>query len=210
MYDVLQHEGFHQFADARIMSGLPQWVNEGLAEYFADGIMVDGRLLIGRLDRERIDRVRAAARAGKTLPFSRLMTMTNEGWNARVNSGDDSAALMYDTAWSVCYFLIHGGKGGKPLRTRDGPALETYLLLLNHGFIKNPRVDPSPPAFEKIFSNDLAEFERQWKKGLEGLTPDPWLTSVRHLQSISFALRAYHERKIPIGSWPQLKEYLAR
>lgn len=50
MYYVLQHEGFHQFADARIASGLPPWVNEGLAEYFGDSLMLKGKLVAGKLD----------------------------------------------------------------------------------------------------------------------------------------------------------------
>jgi hypothetical protein len=68
MYNVLQHEGFHQFADARIMFGMPPWVNEGLAEYFGDAIMVGNELVVGRLDRERLERMRRAVKPARRSP----------------------------------------------------------------------------------------------------------------------------------------------
>jgi hypothetical protein len=214
MYYVLQHEGFHQFADARIMFGMPPWVNEGLAEYFGDAVMVDNKLIVGRLDRERIDRMRRAVKEGQTLPFRELMTMNNDRWVRRVVSGDKAGSLMYDSAWSVCYYLIHGGKGGRQLITTidgsRGGALEGYLLLLNQNFIKNPQRDPAPDAFTKVFSNNLAEFEKQWKLGLEQLEPDPWFTSVRHLQFVAAALKQFHAKNIEVKSWPHLKEQLIR
>ena len=214
MYDVLQHEGFHQFADARIMFGLPPWVNEGIAEYFGEAVLVDNRLLIGRLDRGRLERMRNAVKDGATIPFAELMTMSNEAWLRRVTSGDKSAAVMYDSAWSVCYFLIHGGKRGGPLvttiRGEQGPALEGYLRILNHEFVRNPAKDPRPLAFKEVFSNNLKAFEKAWKEGLEKLEPDPWFSSVRHVQFISAGLKLLHGKQIEVKDWPDLKEKLAR
>jgi hypothetical protein len=210
MYYVLQHEGFHQFADARIMPGLPPWVNEGLAEYFGDAIMVEKKLLVGRLDQERIERMRRAVKEKQTIPFGELMTMSNERWASRVTSGDKAASLMYDSAWSVCYFLIHGGKKSAPLRVDEGPALEYYLRLLNFTFVKDPYNDPRPAAFATVFSNNLTNFETAWKSGLERLEPDPWFSSVRHLQFIAAALKAFHEKSIEVKSWSHLKEQLIR
>lgn len=214
MYYVLQHEGFHQFADARIMFDLPPWVNEGLAEYFGDAVCVNGKLLIGRLDRERIDRMRRAIKEGETLPFEQLMTMSSQAWVGRVTSGDKAAALMYDSAWSVCYFLVHGGKRSTPLQIalegQRGPALEGYLRLLNRNFVKDPRRDRRAEAFETVFGRELKNFEAAWKEGLEKLEPDPWFSSVRHLQFIAAALKAFHAKGIEVKSWPQLKEQLIR
>ena len=65
MYYVLQHEGFHQFADARIASNLPPWVNEGLGRVLrrrADG---QGQAAQpGELDRERLERMKRAVDDG--------------------------------------------------------------------------------------------------------------------------------------------------
>ena len=214
MYYVLQHEGFHQFADARIMFGLPPWVNEGLAEYFGDAVMVDGKLVYGRLDHERIERMRRAVKEGQTLPFGELMTMSNEQWVRRVTSGDKAASLMYDSAWSVCYYLLHAGKRGKPMQVKiNGQwynALEAYLLKLNHDFVKDPYRDHRAEAFELIFSNELKNFEKAWKSGLEKLEPDAWFSSVRHLQFVAAALKLFHEKKIEVKSWPHQKEQMIR
>ena len=89
-------------------------------------------------------------------------------------------------------------------------ALEGYLLLLNQNFIKDPYRDPAPNAFTKVFSDNLAEFEKQWKLGLERLEPDPWFTSVRHLQFVAAALKQFHAKKIEVKDWPHLKEQLIR
>ncbi len=214
MYYVLQHEGFHQFADARIMFDLPPWVNEGVAEYFGDAIMVNRQLVVGKLDEGRLERMKAAAAKGETLPFKKLMTMNSKAWVERVTSGDKAAALMYDSAWSACYFLVHGGKRNAPLQTKiDGqavPALEAYLRILNADFVRDPRTDKRPNAFNKVFSNELGNFEAAWKDGLKKLEPDPWFSSVRHLQLLAAALKQFHAKKIEVKSWPQLKEQMAR
>jgi hypothetical protein len=214
MYDVLQHEGFHQFADARIMVGLPPWVNEGIAEYFGEAVMVDGRLRIGRLDRGRLDRVRRAAKAGDTPKFAELMTMTNDAWVRRVNDGDKSASLLYDSAWSVCYFLIHGGNRGgpivAPLRGERGPVLEGYLRILNQEFVRNPAKNPGPAAYKEVFNNNHKEFEKAWKAGLDKLEPDPWFSSVRHAQFIAAGMRLLHDKQVEMTDWAGVRDQLGR
>ena len=196
MYYVLQHEGFHQFADARIASGLPQWVNEGLAEYFGDALVVKGRLVPGKLDRERLDRMKRAVDDGAVLSFRELMTMSNADWMERVTSGDKAASLMYDMAWSVCYSLVHGGP-------KYRAALEQYLTLLNRGI-------ESGRAFEQVFGPNLEAFQKEWERGLKRMEPDAWFTSVRHLQLMAAALRLFHEKKIEVRSFDHLKEQLIR
>ena len=38
---TLQHEGFHQFAWNHLGPNLPTWMNEGLAQYFEDAVILD-------------------------------------------------------------------------------------------------------------------------------------------------------------------------
>src|SRR5690606_21917268 len=80
MYYVLQHEGFHQFAYMRIDDDLPPWVNEGLAEYFGDALLIDGKLVPGKLDEERLLRMSRALNEHKFIDFRDLMTMDNREW----------------------------------------------------------------------------------------------------------------------------------
>ena len=196
MYYVLQHEGFHQFADARIASNLPQWVNEGLAEYFGDALMIKGKLQPGKLDARRLERMKQAVADGAALSFRELMTMDNRQWMQRVTSGDAASSLMYDMAWSVCYSLVHGGP-------RYRAALEQYLTLLNRG------TDPHQ-AFDKVFGGNLDSFQQAWEQGLKRMEPHSWFTSVRHLQLMAAALKLFHENKIEVKSFPHLKEQLIR
>ena len=43
-WHVVQHEGFHQFAAAVIGGDMPVWVNEGMAEYFGEGVFTGDSL----------------------------------------------------------------------------------------------------------------------------------------------------------------------
>jgi hypothetical protein len=213
MYSVLQHEGFHQFADSRIALGLPPWVNEGIADYFGEGVVVDGKLRVGMLDRERLERVRRAVKAGETLPFATLMTMDNDAWIKRVAAGDKSSALMYDQAWSVCYFLIHGDKG-KPKETKVRGtmvgALDAYLLILNDEFVKNPKRFDKAAAFKEVFSDNLKRFRKEWEDGLKELEPDPWLSSLRHVQILASAFKQLQAKGVKIESIAQVEDRLRK
>jgi len=46
-WHVVQHEGFHQFAHAVIHGDLPMWVNEGIAEYFGEGLFTGDNFITG-------------------------------------------------------------------------------------------------------------------------------------------------------------------
>jgi hypothetical protein len=213
MFNVLQHEGFHQFADARIIGGiqlldgtvieLPPWANEGLAEYFGDAIMVKGELVVGRLDRQRLRRMRQGVKEEVVLPFGELMTMTNDQWVARVNAGDKRVSLMYDSVWSICHFLIEGNKNQRK-------ALEMYLLKINKDFVTDPGKDRRRESFNLIFGTNLGAFEKAWKAGLERMEPDAWYTSIRHLQTVASALQQFHKQEVKVKNWPHLKEQMIR
>jgi hypothetical protein len=194
MYYVLQHEGFHQFAYMRIDDDLPPWVNEGLAEYFGDALLIDGKLVPGKLDEERLLRMSRALNEHKFIDFRDLMTMDNREWVRRVTSGDRSMSQMYDMAWAVCYWLIH---------YRDGKyrgALEQYLGFLNSG-------RDSDQAFAQVFGKDLNNFKDAFEKGLPKLDPDPWFTSVRRVQFYAEVLKALHAARKEGKAVPEFKDF---
>ena len=56
---TLQHEGFHQFAWSHISRDLPQWVNEGLAEYFGEALLVRGKFRIGQASESKLRLMKA-------------------------------------------------------------------------------------------------------------------------------------------------------
>lgn len=197
MYHVLQHEGFHQFADAKISSLLPPWVNEGLAEYFGDAVMVKGRLQIGRADGRRLRKVQQAIRDRAYVNFRELLMMDGRDWVGRVNAGDRQSGMMYDMAWSVVHFLVHGGRG------RYRPALEEYLEIMNRG-------SDAKVAFDQVFGKNVDAFEAAWARETAKMEPDPWQTSVNHVERVAEALRALHEAGAQVTSFDDLKRELER
>ncbi len=180
VFSVLQHEGFHQFAYNYIGGDLPVWVNEGLAQYFEDGIIVRQSMKLGIANKQRIDRVRAAIEADAAIDFDRLLTISGHDWGATLNRDPREAALLYAQSWSVVYFLIHG-EGGK-----FRGAFEKYLQSVGSG-------RESGRAFREAFgSNDTAPFKRRWEQFARQQQPDDITTALARMEFLSTGLAFLH------------------
>lgn len=199
MIHTLQHEGFHQFAHQRIGDTMPQWANEGLAEYFGEGLMIGRTMQTGLAPESRIERIRDAIRLGAVFPFEEMLTMSNEEWNTRLNAGDVRAALMYDQAWAMAHFLVHADRG------RYARPFEEYLKALAQG------LQPEQ-AFERAFkTSDFAAFERLWTRYMtETIEPDALSTAEERLQFMGHGIKALHDENVPIGSVGALQEEMRR
>ena len=66
---MLQHEGFHQFAFNHIGEALPTWINEGLAQYFEDAIIVGDKMTTGLANARRVEQVKQALEDGRAMDF---------------------------------------------------------------------------------------------------------------------------------------------
>ena len=171
VHHVIQHEGFHQVAYTRFANDLPPWVNEGMAEFFGEAVVIGNEVVIGQSSARTLNAVKAAIEAGTTIPFLEMVTMTPEGWNGRVQSG--SAALQYQQAWSMVHFLVYG-EGG-----RYRGAFEQYLRHLNNG-------STSVDAFMRAFgTTDLTSFEQRWKAYAAAAQPSAMLTAVERLRFLA-------------------------
>lgn len=127
-FEVLQHEGFHQFAWYTIGPGLPIWLNEGLAQYFEHGVVNDaGGMSLGMTSGPRIERVKTAIQQGDTLPIATLMRVTPRQWTEVLRRHSDRAHLLYAQSWSWVYFLIQANDG------KHRPQLIDYLKRLSRG-----------------------------------------------------------------------------
>lgn len=185
-FETLQHEGFHQFAYAYIGRGLPVWVNEGLAEYFGDGLVVRTQMKVGLAAERRVRAVQQAIRQNTVIEFDSLLAMTGQQWHQNMLGGSSSGRLQYDQSWSVVYFLIHGG-GGKYRR-----AFERYLTLVNTGRL-------SDTAFKQAFgTEDTRAFGRQWQRYMLALEPDELTTAVANMQFMGRGLQYLREHNKPI------------
>jgi len=182
MLGVLQHEGFHQFAFIRISADLPPWVNEGLAEYFEQAVLVRTQFRIGQAARTKIERLQTALEDENTFEFEHMLSMTSREWASRVSGGDPKAITMYDQAWSMVHFLIHA---------RDGSyagMFEDYLKALAQG------LEP-PRAFEQAFNtDDIDSFQTAWAQYVDALEPDPLSTVIENLEVLTPMIAELHRR----------------
>ena len=197
MLGVLQHEGFHQFAFVRISSDLPPWVNEGLAEYFEQAVLVRTRFRIGQASRAKIERLQRAIEEDAIFSFEAMLAMTSAEWGGRVNASDPRAGTMYDQAWSMVHFLIHARSG------RFASMFEAYLRALSQGLQREQ-------AFERAFgTDDIASFEEAWREYVLELEADPLSTVVDNLEMLTPMIRDLHGRGEHPATVEELKEMLA-
>jgi hypothetical protein len=176
LHHVIQHEGFHQVANTRFGTDLPQWVDEGLAEFFGEAVVVGSEVIIGQSGARTIKAIQDAIEAGTTIPFLDMVTMSQEAWNRRVQAGD--ATLQYQQAWSMVHFLVYG-EGGK-----YRGAFERYLRFLNNGA-------SSADAFGRAFgTTDLAAFEQRWKAYALAAKPGATVTAAERLRFLAEGLQA--------------------
>jgi len=104
-WHVIQHEGFHQFAHAVIGGNLPAWLNEGLAEYFGEGIFTGDGMITGVVPPSRLKKIQEGIKTRRFRSIQSMMLLSGERWNAEMDGTN------YDMAWSMVHFLAHGENG---------------------------------------------------------------------------------------------------
>ena len=104
-WHTVQHEGFHQFAHAVIGGDIPVWLNEGMAEYFGEGLFTGDGFVVGVVPPWRLQRLQAEIPAGKLKPVEQIMAVSPQQWKAEMSIQN------YDQAWSMVHFLVHGDDG---------------------------------------------------------------------------------------------------
>jgi Protein of unknown function (DUF1570) len=158
VWHVMQHEGFHQFAHAVIGGSIPIWANEGLAEYFGEGIFTGDGYITGVIPPARLERVRKTMALpvikGGYKSLRVMMRFTHAMWNQELSLKN------YDQAWSMVQFLAHGDNG------KYQQAFGRYM-----GMVGNRR-DPQS-AWSETFGNDTTAIEARWRAYWQSLPADP-------------------------------------
>lgn len=152
-WHILQHEGFHQFANVVINARMPVWVNEGLAEYFGEAVFTGDGFVSGVIPQWRLQRMRETLAADKFRPLERMMWLTLEEWNA------DLAVVNYDQGWSMVHFLAHG-ENGKYQR-----AFGKFMGQLGNG-------KSWQEAWRQAFG-DITGFDQRWRQYWSTLPDNP-------------------------------------
>ena len=169
--NVIQHEGFHQFAYSRFGSDLPSWANEGLAEFFAESVLVNRSFIIGQSNPRVINAVKNAIELGTYIEFRKMLTMTAQQWSKTLHEGDASG--QYHQAWSMVHFLVYGDGG------RYVERFEAYLRAINAGF-------DSETAFIRAFeTDDFEAFENRWKKYALAAKPSSFVTALERIEFLA-------------------------
>lgn len=186
VFETLQHEGFHQFAHAYIGQNLPVWVNEGLAEYFSDGLLVKGRMRLGMATEQRVRVVQDAIDKSRSIDFDQLLDLTSQQWHDNMENGNPRGYLQYHQSWSVVYFLIHGDNG------RYRSAFEHYLRLVGGG-------RESGKAFRQAFAAKTTDaFRQKWGEYVQKLEPDALSTAVGRMEFLGHGLQYLRQHDQPV------------
>jgi len=176
MWHVLQHEGFHQFTFAMIGGYLPPWANEGLAEYFGEGLFTGDSFVTGWIDPDRLERLKYEINNKMFKSIQDMREMSYDQWN------DVLMGVNYDEAWSMIYFLAWANN------QRYAQPFTQYLTLFHQGM-------SSDQAWNRVFgANSDADFERLWRQYWLNMPDDPTALLFAKTQTAtftSFLARAY-------------------
>jgi hypothetical protein len=104
-WHTIQHEGFHQFVHFVVRGDIPVWVNEGMAEYFGEGLFTGDSMITGAIRPARCRRLKSEIETGYFKSLEAMMRTSHLQWNMEMSG------LNYDQAWSMCHFLSHGDNG---------------------------------------------------------------------------------------------------
>ncbi len=177
--EIVQHEGFHQFAHSTFKARLPTWLNEGLAEYFGDALVRRGKFTAGLVPATRLDHLRQAHQQDKLIPLDELTSLDGRSWAAALRSGE--ARTLYEQAWSVVYFLKHGDGDATSRR------FDRLLSMMAQG---KPYAESLRAAFG---SSGLSSYEQRWLKAITSdLAPDAFSTTRDRVLFTAEALRWLH------------------
>jgi hypothetical protein len=153
-WHTVRHEGFHQFAAQVIRGNIPVWLNEGMAEYFGEGLWTGDGLIVGVIPPGRMKMVRDLIETKKLLDFDKMVAMSHDEWNKALNYNN------YTQAWSMVHFLAHaeGGKYQKPFVD----------------FINDVAGGKQPwPAWTSHFGRDQDAFEKKYCEWWNALDANP-------------------------------------
>lgn len=151
---LVQHEAFHQFAHKMIRGRLPVWLNEGLAEYFGEGIWTGDRLVVGVINPDRLARVQTHIKNRQLLKMQQMFTMPQREWNTGLSMRN------YDQAWSMVHFLVHAEEG------RYQKALSAHIRDLSRG-------RGSLKSWAARFGRNVEAFQARYAKWCLSLGPNP-------------------------------------
>ncbi len=183
---TLQHEAFHQFAANAFKTPLPMWLNEGMAQYFEEGLWTGNSFALAQVPPRRVRQLKADIRGKRIVPFDQFLTLNTEQWGKALGSHSSTrGATQYNQAWAMVHFLVNDlDPAGQPkYRTR----LVQLLQLIHSG-------SPADNAFVQAFSANYKGFQDRFLEWAAKLEPNEEATYIERqevLADMLMALRKY-------------------
>ncbi|MCK4850997.1 MAG: DUF1570 domain-containing protein, partial [Phycisphaerae bacterium] len=145
-FGVLAHEGFHQFANSRLVHRIPAWMEEGLACNFEAHFWRAGKPdFAPDLNEFRIKALQQALRRDSLFPLSEILTMDA---GQAVALPAEKTATFYAQSWALTRFLQEGRRG------KYRPAFRQMLSDAADGANLYSQ-DRAVEIFESYFQQDL-------------------------------------------------------
>ena len=168
---TLQHEAFHQFAFNAISTDLPIWLNEGLAQFFEEGLWNGDGFLLGEVPPRRIRKLQYDLKYDRMIPFATLLSMTGKEWSQRLWASRADGATQYSQSWAMVHFLAMAKDADGDYLYR--PRLLKMLRLLHEG-------KGSEEAFRLAFGSNIRGFEQRFLEYAGALRSTPEATLIEH------------------------------
>jgi hypothetical protein len=137
LWAVLGHEGFHQFIGYELGAGIPTWLNEGLAQYFENSTVRNGRLVAGAINANTLTAAQALIRRKEMPALADLLAMDKKTFYAKPE-------VTYPASWALVHYL-----------TTRGAIFRRYLQDLKAG-------QDSVASFERRFGRDNAQWQQEF------------------------------------------------
>jgi tetratricopeptide (TPR) repeat protein len=143
MYSTIFHEYVHFLVNTNFpKSEVPQWFNEGLAEYYSTFAIENDQIAkLGLPDSNHLYLLKQT----KLMPLEQLLKVSNRQLHAQ---GDHSRSIFYAESWALVHYLIQTGKDAK---------LSKFLLAVVNR-------TPQDKAFQDAFQITYAQMESELKK----------------------------------------------
>jgi tetratricopeptide (TPR) repeat protein len=137
-YQVLYHEYVHLLVNVNF-EWIPLWLNEGLAEFYANAVLQGYQVGLGRPDQSHLYLLQQS----KLLPTEELLRVDHK--SPHYNEANKSS-IFYAQSWALTHYLLVGDRGAHSKK------LHEYLDELSEGATERQ-------AAENVYG-DLKKFDK--------------------------------------------------
>ncbi|HXE53290.1 MAG TPA: DUF1570 domain-containing protein [Tepidisphaeraceae bacterium] len=198
---TLQHEAFHQFAHNVISPRLPVWLNEGLAQFFEEGLWNGDGFKLGEVPPRRIRQLQADIKADRLIEFRKLLTMTSEQWSRRLVASREDGNTQYNQSWAMVHFLVRAQDSRGEFLYRS--YLVDMLRNLNEG-------KDGTGAFRLAFGTNIQGFQDRFVEYAQSLRPTPEATMIENQSVLADMLIDFDHKGKRFGSMESFRTYAIR